>query len=261
MNYYPLFRARSWNNGVRCIPFYILRALWDREQVHSGICDSEWSIVGYGTGAFWDLWNWSLLLRNEPATNTESYGTLRPRQNCRHTADDIFKCIFFNDNVWISLKISLKLVPKFRINNIPALVQIMAWRRPGDKPLSEPMMVSILTHICVIRPQWVNGCDATCILQYVHVIMSSQSSQNVCCLCPGTSLASEHLQLHVPRCRGAIGAYQELYNEWKGRLGLNYSCIVESGAVITRWNILWYYIILSKTAMTAAEHKSAFEHT
>ena len=38
---------------------------------------------------------------------------------------------------------------------IPALVQIMAWRRPGDKPLSEPMMVSLLTHICVTRPQWV----------------------------------------------------------------------------------------------------------
>ena len=47
-------------------------------------------------------------------------------------------------------------VPKVRINNIPALVQIMAWRRPGDKSLSEPMMVSLLMHICVTRPQWVN---------------------------------------------------------------------------------------------------------
>ena len=35
------------------------------------------------------------------------------------------------------------------------LVQIMAWRRPGDKPLSEPMMVRLPTHICVTRPQWV----------------------------------------------------------------------------------------------------------
>ena len=31
----------------------------------------------------------------------------------------------------------------------------MAWRRSGDKPLSEPMMDSLLTHICVTRPQWV----------------------------------------------------------------------------------------------------------
>ena len=66
--------------------------------------------------------------------------TLRTRQNGRHFADDIFKRIFFNENVGISIKISLKFVPKGPINNIPALVQIMAWRRTGDKPLSEPMM-------------------------------------------------------------------------------------------------------------------------
>ena len=53
------------------------------------------------------------------------------------------------------IKISLKFIPKVPINNIPALVQIMAWRRTGDKPLSEPMMVVLPTHICVTRPQWV----------------------------------------------------------------------------------------------------------
>ena len=83
--------------------------------------------------------------------------TLRPRQNCHHFADDIFKCIFLNKNVWISIKISLKFVPKGQINNIPALVQIMAWCRPGDKPLFESMMVSLLMHICVTRPQWVKN--------------------------------------------------------------------------------------------------------
>ena len=36
------------------------------------------------------------------------------------------------------------------------MVQIMAWRRPGAKSLSEPMMVSLPTHICVYRPQWAN---------------------------------------------------------------------------------------------------------
>ena len=81
--------------------------------------------------------------------------SLRPGLNRRPFADDIFKCIFLNENEWILPRISLKFVPKVRINNIPALVQIMAWRRPGDKPLSEPMMVSLLTHICVTRPQWV----------------------------------------------------------------------------------------------------------
>ena len=42
-------------------------------------------------------------------------------------------------------------------NSTPALVQIMAWRRSGAKPLSEPMMVSLLTHMCVTRPQWVKS--------------------------------------------------------------------------------------------------------
>ena len=83
--------------------------------------------------------------------------TLRPRQNGSCFADDTFKRIFLNENVRISIEISLKFVPKGSINNIPASVQIMAWRRSGDKPLSEPMMVSLLTHICVTRPQWVNG--------------------------------------------------------------------------------------------------------
>ena len=52
--------------------------------------------------------------------------TLRPKQNGRHFADDTFEYIFLNENVIISAKISLKFVCKSPINNIPALVQIMA---------------------------------------------------------------------------------------------------------------------------------------
>ena len=58
--------------------------------------------------------------------------TLRMRQNGGHFSDDIFKCIFLNENIYISIKISLKFDPKGSINNTPALVQVMAWRRPGD---------------------------------------------------------------------------------------------------------------------------------
>ena len=53
------------------------------------------------------------------------------------------------------LRSHISFFPEVRINNIPALVQIMAWYRPGDKPLSEPMMFSLLTHICFTWPQWV----------------------------------------------------------------------------------------------------------
>ena len=75
---------------------------------------------------------------------------------------DIFQTTFSNAFPWMKMfqfcriKISSKFVSKGPINNNPALVQIMAWRRSGDKPLSEPMMASLLTHICVTRPQWVN---------------------------------------------------------------------------------------------------------
>ena len=112
-----------------------------------------WSIAGTSSDSNFKLSDLSSVYCNTVWSSL--FNTLRPRQNGRHFADDIFKCIFLNENVCIPIKISLKFVPECPNNNIPALVQIMAWRRPGDKPLSEPMMVSLTTHICVTRPQWV----------------------------------------------------------------------------------------------------------
>ena len=81
---------------------------------------------------------------------------LSPRQNGHHFPDDFFKCIFLNENIWILIKMSIKFIPKVPSNNIPTLVPKMTWRRQGDKQLSEPMMASLQTHICVTRPQLVN---------------------------------------------------------------------------------------------------------
>ena len=72
--------------------------------------------------------------------NQCSINTLRPRQDGRHFPDDFFKYILFNENVCIFVTISLKCVAKGSINYIPSSVQIMAWCRSGDKPLSGPMM-------------------------------------------------------------------------------------------------------------------------
>ena len=66
--------------------------------------------------------------------------TLRLRQDGWHFPDNIFKCMFLNENVQILIRVSLKFVPRGPINNISALVQIMAWHRIGDKPLLEPMV-------------------------------------------------------------------------------------------------------------------------
>ena len=98
----------------------------------------------------------AVITTNSSATSVDKISiidTLRPKQNVRHFADNIFKCSFLNGNVWILIEISLKFVPKDPINNISALVQIMAWRWPDNKPLPESMMVWSPTHICVTRPQ------------------------------------------------------------------------------------------------------------
>ena len=70
----------------------------------------------------------------------------------------------------------MKFVPKCPINNISALVQIMAWRRPGVKPLSEPMMVRLPTHICGTRPQWVNSHSSSLRISAATMMLDSWTS-------------------------------------------------------------------------------------
>ena len=60
-------------------------------------------------------------------------------------ADDNFKCIFLNENNRIQIRISLKFVPSSLIASKPVLVQVMAWRQTGNKPLPELM----LTQFCI----------------------------------------------------------------------------------------------------------------
>ena len=99
---------------------------------------------------------------------------LKRRQNGCLFTGDIFKCIFFNEKVWISISISLTFILKDPIDNIPALVQIMAWRLPGNNPLSEPMMVSLLMHICVTLPQCVNHLPLVWVL-YFRIQFNNES--------------------------------------------------------------------------------------
>ena len=109
----------------------------------------------------WPLRLLDFMRRNENMFHMYEVNSLRQRQNSCHFPDNIIKCIFLNENVGISLKNLVKFVQKIQINNIPSLVKTMAWRRPGDKPLSEPMMINLLMHICVTLPQWVNFSSCT----------------------------------------------------------------------------------------------------
>ena len=75
-----------------------------------------------------------VLIHHQQKILLQLFNTLRPSQNGFHFADNFFKCILLNEKVFILIKISLKFVAKGPINNIPSLVQIMAWRWAGDKP-------------------------------------------------------------------------------------------------------------------------------
>ena len=112
---------------------------------------------------------------------------------------------FLNENAWIPIKISLKFVPKVPINNIPAMVQIMAWRRPGDKPLSGPMVVSLPTHICVARPQWVKYCNRNAIWVGYPIHWNGNGLLNKYSLLAAPEVASgEHLfkKMYPFQCLG-----------------------------------------------------------
>ena len=65
---------------------------------------------------------------------------ISPGKNGRRFADDTLRCIFMNEKFCMLIEISFKLVPKGPFDNNPALVQVMAWHRIGNKPLSEPVL-------------------------------------------------------------------------------------------------------------------------
>ena len=128
--------------------------------VHSGAPTPEavdiFHMEGGDTCIGLSLYNLLLRTWRQRSFSASGINTLRPGHNGRRFADDILKCILLNEDARISVNISLKFIPKDLMNYIPALIQIMAWHRPGDKPLSEPVLISLLTHICVSRLQWVN---------------------------------------------------------------------------------------------------------
>ena len=143
--------------------FHLMTSLWPTVSIDQGECHNIWIRLHSGGLPWYDAlsysgtrtlslkWTWACFIK----WHHHVFNKLRPRENSRHFPYNIFIWISLNANVSISIKISLKFVPKAQINNIPALVQIMAWRRSGDKPLVQPMMVSVLTHTCGTRPQWV----------------------------------------------------------------------------------------------------------
>ena len=107
---------------------------------------------------------------------TQSLNTFWPKQYGCHFADDTLKRISLNENVRILIEISLKFIPKGPIDNKAAMAEIMAWRRAGDRPLSETMMARLSTHICVTAiPRLISrpdSCTDICVTFHSHGLIS-----------------------------------------------------------------------------------------
>ena len=62
-----------------------------------------------------------------------------------------------NEKFHISIRISLKFVPKGQIDNKSAYVHVMACRQKGDKPLPEPMLTQFTDAYMPHLGRWVNA--------------------------------------------------------------------------------------------------------
>ena len=121
---------RYWNRPRDNTQFLVACIKYTRDtyQCVSGLswyCTDRWEYV-WGTTIFIATLFIPTYMRNETHT-------LRLRQNGCHFSNHIFRCIFLNENALIWIKICWSF-PKVPIDNIPALVKIMAWRWPSNKP-------------------------------------------------------------------------------------------------------------------------------
>ena len=93
----------QWNNKGEC------------RQIHCMICTEIHDLYNHNNFLYHLNSSWCVCTKNKSVYIflwTKLYwdiNTLKPRKNGRHFADDIFKCIFLNENVWIPIKISLSL--------------------------------------------------------------------------------------------------------------------------------------------------------
>ena len=120
------------NHETTCI-MYVISQIWDvtrfwypspwKPTISVSCIDSSMGPYVHATQVAKSLTQWG---RDKMATSSQT----------------TFPSAFSWKKVWISIKISLKFGLSDQINNIPVLAQIMACRRPGDEPLSEPMIVS-----------------------------------------------------------------------------------------------------------------------
>ena len=106
--------------------------------------------------------------------------------------------VFLYENSIIPIRISLKFGPRSPIDNKPALVQVLAWRWIGDKPLSELMLPYFTdAYICGTRGRWVKG-------NSVWAIELDQESYSMICILSWTVWSLLYMQISLNRSHNLL---------------------------------------------------------
>ena len=117
-------------------------------------------------------------------------------------------------NFFLMNEISLKFVSKGSINKIARLVQVMAWCQPGNKPLSEPMMIRLPMNICVTRPQWVND-YIWCFLKITYFHNSTEHLIKYCIILRSFRIFTPYIMIKVtPLCTHYLLLTKEYHTSW-----------------------------------------------
>ena len=147
--------------------------------------------------------------------------------------------------MWFSIEISLKIIHEDPTNNIPRLVQIVAWRPSGDKPLSKSMMVSLPTHICVTPLQRVNPFRAEHILENVKISLHFLSLliTDMVQVVEMMTSSNGNISASLALCAGnsPVPVNSPHKGQWRGALVFSLICVWINGWVNSRepWQPWW----------------------
>ena len=139
--------AKLWNPVRAHSVLRVFWKLWVKLLHHTGSVSGNLFYAGYLLNSpLSELWIVGEIWGIPPfiwyQCNVRWLNALRPQQNGCHSADDILKLIFVNENIGILIKNPQKLFTYSPVGKKPALVQVMAWHWIGDKPLSDSMMAN-----------------------------------------------------------------------------------------------------------------------
>ena len=190
----------------------------------------------------WLIYHWQQFLWNCPQVNaqdltSEKLTHLSLDKMAAILADENFTCIFLNENDRILIQISLKFVPKSPIDYKSALVQVMAWRRRGDKPLPESVLTQFTEGITWCQEAWL--CQPYLVMldlkahtnlnakhgpltRYVNLRVAHAPG------IPGTFFPSPWVSdpnmHHVPWCMPGSLSSGFLWSRWKGKRSQHSRC-------------------------------------